>query len=271
MSAGILRRERFQELALALVGGAAIGRKFGAGEEARRAAIEPEEVIAVDPFEIEQQRQGLAYPDVGKHRPSGVEHQEFRRLRHPGLDGVADHLAAADGRKIVSVVPAQRLGLDAEVVEAALERLELAVGLAIEVEPDLVEIPQAPVDREIASPIVGIARQRDAHARVHGADAVGPGTDRRRHRGFLEGRDIDGVPGQYRHQAEDQRQFAILGAAEIEPHRQRVERLGLCDFGIILAMIRTSLVAQQSPGKQHVIGGDRLPVGKTRPADRGGR
>jgi hypothetical protein len=64
-------------------------------------------------------------------------------------------------------VPAQRLGLDAKVIEAALEGLELAVGLAIEVEPDLVEIPQAAVDRQIAAPIVGIARQRDAGARFH--------------------------------------------------------------------------------------------------------
>ena len=73
------------------------------------------------------------------------------------------------------------------------------------------------------------------------------------------------MAGQDRHQAEDQRQFAIVGAAEIEPHGERVERFGLCDFGIILAMVGTALVAQQGPGKQHVIGGDRLSVGETRP------
>jgi hypothetical protein len=51
-----MRCERLQKFALALVGGAAIRRQFGTGEEARRAGIEPEKVIAVDPLEIEQQR-----------------------------------------------------------------------------------------------------------------------------------------------------------------------------------------------------------------------
>ena len=156
--------ERFEKLALAFVGGAAIGGQFGAGEEAGGARIETEEVIAVDPFEIEQQRQRLPHADVGKHRPARVEHQEFRRLRHPGLDGIADQLAAAGGRKIIAVVPAQRFVFDAKIIETALERLELAVGLAVEVEPDLVEIPQAPIDRQVAAPVIGIACQRDARA-----------------------------------------------------------------------------------------------------------
>ena len=159
MSGADMRGERFEQFALAIVGGAAVGRQFGAGKEAGRAGIEAEEVIAVDPFEIEQQRQRLAHADIGKYRTAGVEDQEFRGLRHAGLDGVADHIAVAGGRKIIAVVPAQRLGLDAKIVQAALERLELAVGLAIEVEPDLVEIPQAAIDRQVAAPIVGVARQ----------------------------------------------------------------------------------------------------------------
>ena len=168
-------------------------------------------------------------------------------MRHPGLDRLADHLAVAGGRKIVSVVPAQRFGFDAKVIEAALECLELAVGLAIEVEPDLIEVPQAAVKRQVAAPIVGIARQRDAGAGFDRGDAVGAGTDRRRHRGFFEGCGIDRMLGQYRHQAEDQRQFAVAGVTEVEPYRARVGRLGLYDFGIILAMIWTALVAQQGP------------------------
>ncbi len=139
-----------------------------------------------------------------------------------------------------------------------------AVGLAIEVEPDLVEIPQAAIDRQVAAPIVGIAGQRDAGAGLDRGDAIGAGTDRAGHRGFLEGRGIDRVPRQHRHQAEDQRQFAVVGAAEIEPHRERIERFGLCDLGIILAVIGTALVAQQRPGKQHVLGRDRLAVGEAR-------
>ena len=71
--------------------------------------------------------------------------------------------------------------------------------------------------------------------------------------------------GQYRHQAEDQRQLAVVGAPEIEPHGMRVGRFGLCDFGIILAMVGAAFVAQQRPGEQHVLGEHGLPVGETRP------
>ena len=41
-------------------------------------------------------------------------------------------------------------------------------------------------------------------------------------RRLLERRGIDRVPRQHRHQAEDQRQLAVGGAAEIEPHGERV-------------------------------------------------
>ena len=73
------------------------------------------------------------------------------------------------------------------------------------------------------------------------------------------------MPGQYRHQAEDQRQFAVRRPSVIEPHRERIGRLGLCDLGIILPVVGTSLVAQQRPGEQHVVGEDRLSVREPRP------
>src|SRR5947209_2133357 len=80
--------------------------------------------------------------------------------------------------KIVALVPAQRLMLDAEVVEAALERLEMPVGLAVEVEPHLVEIPQAAIGRQIAAPVIRVARHRHAGTWPHRGDAVGAGADR---------------------------------------------------------------------------------------------
>ena len=70
--------------------------------------------------------------------------------------------------------------------------------------------------------------------------------------------------GQDRHQAEDQRQFTVGNAAEIEPHRQGIERFGLGDLRVILAMVGTAMVAQQGPGKQHVVGAYRLAVRETR-------
>ena len=77
-----MRGERLQEFQLVLVGRAAIGRKLGTGEEARRAAIKPEEIVAVDPFEVEQKRERLTDPNVREDGPPRVEDQKFGRLRH---------------------------------------------------------------------------------------------------------------------------------------------------------------------------------------------
>src|ERR1700754_5158311 len=69
---------------------------------------------------------------------------------------------------------------------------------------------------------------------------------------------------QYRHQAEDQRQFAVIGTAEIEPYRKRIQRFRLGNLGIILAVIGPPLVAQQAPRKQHVLGDYRFSIRETR-------
>ena len=64
---------------------------------------------------------------------------------------------------------------------------------------------------------------------------------------FLEGCDIGGMPGQDRHQAQDQRQFARSKAPPKSNRcRQRVERFGL-GGGIVLAVIGPAVVAQQFP------------------------
>src|ERR1700744_4324858 len=56
-----------------------------------------------------------------------------------------------------------------------------------------------------------------------------------------------------------------MDLAEVEPDGQIVQRFGLCDLGIILAMIGTAVVAQQGPGKQYILGAHRLPIRKARP------
>ena len=71
--------------------------------------------------------------------------------------------------------------------------------------------------------------------------------------------------GQHRHQAEDQRQFAVVGAGEIEAHGARVRcasRLG--DLDVVGAVVRPAFVAQQLPGEDHVVGRHRLAVGEAR-------
>ena len=70
--------------------------------------------------------------------------------------------------------------------------------------------------------------------------------------------------GKHRHQADDQRQFAIVGAGKIEAHRALGRRDRLDHLGVVDAEIRPAVIAQQLPGKNHVVGRHRRAVGKTR-------
>src|SRR5262249_47408239 len=106
--------------------------------------------------------------------------------------------------KIVGRLPASRIQLVAKVVEPALERFEVRIGLAIVVEAKLVEIPEAAIDGEIAAPIARVALERHALARVDLADDIGAGPERRPERGLFEGVGIDGVACEHRHQTEDE-------------------------------------------------------------------
>ena len=154
--------------------------------------------------------------------------------------------------------------LGPHVVETGLEAFEIGVGVAIVIETQLVEIPQAAIDRKVAAPIIGIALERHALAGIDLGDGVRPAADRLRQTCVLEFRGVDGVLGQYRHQAEDERQFAVAGVAEIETHGALIERLGAGDLGIIGAVIGPAVIAQKLPGKDHVGGCHRRAVGKAR-------
>ena len=99
---------------------------------------------------------------------------------------------------------------------------------------------------------------------IDGGHHIRPAADRLRQRRVLEGRDIDGVLRQDRHQAEDQRQFAVVAAGEVEAHGARIETLGLADLGVIGAVIGPAVIAQQLPGKHDVVGRHRRAVGKMR-------
>src|SRR4051812_29081038 len=94
----------------------------------------------------------------------------------------------------------------------------MRVAVTIVVVSDLVEIPETTADRKVASPILLVARECDALARIDLADNIGAGADRWRVARILESFDIHRVLCQNRHQAEDQRQLAIVAAGKIEAH-----------------------------------------------------
>ena len=95
-------------------------------------------------------------------------------------------------------------------------------------------------------------------------DRVGAGAKRRFEAGVLERVGIDGVFGQHRHQPDDQRQFAVVGAAEVEAHAALADDIGLDHLGVVNAVVGAAVVAQQLPGKHDVRRRDRLAVGKAR-------
>src|SRR5690606_36480267 len=96
-----------------------------------------------------------------------VEYETGHALGQSGWKPRLHHAAVARSGEIVAGFPAGRIEFGAHVAEALLEGLEMRVAVAVIVEADLVEIPQAAIDREVAAPIGGIAAERDAAARLH--------------------------------------------------------------------------------------------------------
>src|SRR5262249_32968624 len=115
-------------------------RQLRAIEIARAALIEVEEIAVIDPFEVEQQPDRLAYANVGEDRSARVEHEIATVLRHSGRQRLLEHAAVAHGGKIVGSLPAARIVLVAQVVEAALERFQVRIGLTVIIEADLVKV-----------------------------------------------------------------------------------------------------------------------------------
>src|SRR4029450_466587 len=160
-------------------------------------------------LEVEQQRDRLAHADIGEHRTPGIEYVIAACLRHSGGQRLLDYAALAHGGKIVRGLPASRIVLVAHVVETALERLQMRIGLAVVVETNLVEVPQAAADGKIAAPIIGIAFESDALAGIDLADDVGATSKRRLERRLLEQRGFERMVCQNRHQSKDERKLAV--------------------------------------------------------------
>src|SRR4029078_8926631 len=94
-------------------------------EIARSTPIKVKEVAMIDPLEIEQQRNRLAYVYVGKYCTARIEHEECARLRHPGRQSLLDYASVPRSRKIVRHLPASGVLFIANVIEAAFERFQV--------------------------------------------------------------------------------------------------------------------------------------------------
>src|SRR6185437_3977215 len=99
--------------------------------EARAALIKTVEKIAVDPLEIEQQRNCLPHANIGKDLAPRVEYVIRSRFGLAVREGFFDNAPGALGRDIVLRLPAGRIPLSAHVVETSLERFEIRIGVTI--------------------------------------------------------------------------------------------------------------------------------------------
>ena len=120
-------REGRQQRALFLIRRTVIGGQFAVIEKARAAAIQIVEKIAVDPFEIEQQRNRLPHADVGKNRPPRVEDEVGCEFGQAVGKRFLDDAAVAGGGKVITGLPAAGIGLAAHVIETGLEGLEIGL------------------------------------------------------------------------------------------------------------------------------------------------
>ena len=73
---------------------------------------------------------------------------------------------------------------------------------------------------------------------------------------------VDRVLRQDRHQADDQRQFAVHGVFEVKTDAALADALDPLDLAVSPFVVRPPLVAQDLERKDHIVDGHRLTVGK---------
>src|SRR6202011_3862393 len=123
-----------------------------------------------------------------EYGPPGIEHERGQRPGQAGRECLFEDTRVAHRRHLVGGPPPSRIGFGAHIDESFFECLELRIAVAIELEPDLVEVPVSAVDREIAALIVGIALEQHALSGSDVRDDVGPAAERWRKRGLRSSR-----------------------------------------------------------------------------------
>ena len=76
----------------------------------------------------------------------------------------------------------------------------------------------------------------------------------------VEGLGVDRVLGQDRHQAEDQRQLAVVGVLDVKANPAVTDTLDAFDLGVVGPVVRPPLVAEEFETEDHVIDRDRVAI-----------
>ena len=173
-------------------------------------------------------------------------------------------LAALHGGKVVLRVPPLGVELADIGQRLRLERLLQHRVVAVELDPDFVEIVGAAPEGQVAAPVVAVAAQGDMAADLVVGHGVGAGADG--HVLDPGGREILVLPLgllQDRAQPGDQRQLAV-GRVEGDPHAARPGRADARDLGPERPVAGMPLFAQHPVRPDHVLHRDRAAVGERR-------
>ena len=237
-------------------------RQLGAFEETLRARIAAVVEVGVDPVEVEGECDGAPHGDVLEDRPARVEDESVHAGGCAGAKLSLDDAAVLDRRKIVLGRPPLRLVLESDVDGAGPEGLEERALARKVFVADLVEVVAPPLHRQRAAPVVGIALEHEEPAGRDACDDVGAGADRRLERRRLELLRRHGVTREYRHEADYQRQLAVIPALEFEPDLALAETEHARDALEIAAVEGDPFVLEELEGVDDVVGGDRRAVGE---------
>ncbi|MNP14299.1 hypothetical protein D3C76_1066150 [compost metagenome] len=129
----------------------------------------------------------------------------------------------------------------------------------------MVEVVQATADRQVLAPPVGIALEGDAAPRIDLADLVRPAAQGRLVAAAIG--KVTALPpvfGKHRQGRDVQRQGAVFVVLEVEAHGQWRFDYHAFYVGELRAISQAALGHQQVEGVAHVLGGDRLAIGKPR-------
>ncbi|MNP12154.1 hypothetical protein D3C76_1043740 [compost metagenome] len=152
----------------------------------------------------------------------------------------------------------------AVVVEAAAaQHLARHLGVAEVFDAQLVEVVAATVDRQVAAPPAFVALESDAAAVVDPADLVRAAAQRCFEAGAIgKVAVLPPVLGQYRQGRQVQGQRAVLVAFEVEDDLPRVLYRDLINIGELSAVPEIARTHEQLEGVAHILGADRLAIGK---------
>src|ERR1700738_75595 len=172
-------REACEQRPFAGIGGPSMGRQLRTIEVACRAPVEVEEIVAIDPFEVEQIRQRFPHTRIPENFPAGIEDEIVARLGQAGAESFLHHKPITYCRERICRLPPRGIMLVTRVVEPALECLHVGVGFPVKIVAKFVEVPETAIDRKIARPIIGVALQRDAFPRIDSGHNVRPASEQR--------------------------------------------------------------------------------------------